>query len=144
MKYGKISGLWVSGGAESSGSSGTEQSREKQRKEKQRKNSDIITQINIGVGIINPDYQGELKVVMINNSTTLYEVQTGDKITQLIMENAETPEVVNVTNLTQTERGEEGFRSTDMTEELAEIFEIKLGHTHSSKLQPEAERLASI
>ena len=31
-----------------------------------------------------------------------------------------------------------------MTEELAEILEIKLGHTHSSKLQPEAEQLASI
>ena len=38
MKYGKISGLWVSGGVESSGSSGTEQTRERQRK-----NSDIIT-----------------------------------------------------------------------------------------------------
>ena len=40
---------------------------------------------------------------MINNGTTPYEIQLGDKIAQLIMENAETPEVINVTNLTQTE-----------------------------------------
>ena len=40
MKYGKIGGLWVGGGAESSGSSGTEWNREKG--EKQRKNKGKI------------------------------------------------------------------------------------------------------
>ena len=96
------------------------------------------------MGVINPDYHGELKVVMINNGMTPHEVQVGDKIAQLILENAETLEVVNLTNLTQTKQGEDGFRSTDMSEELAKIFEIKLGHTHSLKLRPEAEQLASI
>ena len=42
MKYGKIGGLWVSGGAESSGSSGMEWNREKG--EKQRKKIAISSQ----------------------------------------------------------------------------------------------------
>ena len=40
---------------------------------------------------------------MINNGRTPHEVQVGDKIAQLILENAETPKVINVTNLTQTQ-----------------------------------------
>ena len=104
----------------------------------------VKKQIDIGAGVIDPDYCSELKVVMINNSTAPHEVQVGDKIAQLILENTETPEVVNVTNLTQTQRGEDDFGSTNMLEELAEIFKIKLGHTHSAKLQLEAERLAAI
>ena len=31
-----------------------------------------------------------------------------------------------------------------MSEELAEIFEIKLGHAHSTTLQPREEHLASV
>ena len=100
--------------------------------------------IDIGAGVIDPDYWGELKVVMINNGTEPHHVLPRDKIAQLIVENAKTLEVINVTNLSETKQGEDGFGSTDMSEELAEIFEIKLGHAHSTTLQPKEERLASI
>ena len=58
MKYGKIGGSWVGGGAESSRSSGTERAREKQRK-----NSDIIALIPTPDGPwqwIQSDFIGEL------------------------------------------------------------------------------------
>ena len=58
--------------------------------------------IDIGAGVINPDYLGELKVVMINNGSEPHHVLPGDKIAQLIVKNAKTPEVINVTNLSET------------------------------------------
>ena len=52
-----------------------------------------------------------------------------------------TLEDVQVTDtLDPTKRGEEGFGSTRMTPELAEIFEITLGHTANAVLRPTAER----
>ena len=95
----------------------------------------IKKKINIGAGVIDLDYQGELKVVMINNGMEPHHVLPGDKIAQLIIKNAKTPAVVNVTNLSETQRGERGFGLLDMSEELTEIFEIKLGHTHSTNLR---------
>ena len=59
--------------------------------------------IDIGTGVIDLDYQGELKVVMINNGTQPHHVSPRDKIVQLIVENAETPEVINMTNLSETQ-----------------------------------------
>ena len=100
--------------------------------------------IDIGAGVVDPDYRGELKVVMINHGKETHHVQPKDKIAQLIVENAQTPEVINVTQLTDTGRADKGFGSTDMTPELAEIFEITLGHAHSSKLRPREERLKDI
>jgi dUTP pyrophosphatase len=42
--------------------------------------------IDIGVGVIDEDYQGEIKVVLINNSTIPFQVRPGDRIVQLILE----------------------------------------------------------
>ena len=95
--------------------------------------------IDIGAGVIDPDFQGELKVVMINHGKEAHQVQSGDKVAQLIVENAQTPDVVHVTELTDTARNDKGFGLTDMSPELAEIFEITLGHAHSSKLRPKEE-----
>ena len=41
--------------------------------------------INITAGIINSDYQGEVKVLLINHSNVQFEVKTGDCIAQLIV-----------------------------------------------------------
>ena len=42
--------------------------------------------INVGVGIIDSDYQGEVKVLLMNHSDIQFEVKTGDCIAQLIIE----------------------------------------------------------
>jgi dUTP pyrophosphatase len=42
--------------------------------------------IDIGAGVIDKDYRGEIKVVLINNSSIPFQVQPGDRIAQLILE----------------------------------------------------------
>ena len=71
--------------------------------------------IDIGAGVIDADYRGELKVLMFNHSNTVFNVSMKDRIAQLIIEKIENPEVVEVDALDYTtERGKEGFGSTGM------------------------------
>jgi dUTP pyrophosphatase len=67
-------------------------------------------------GVIDPDYTGELKVVLLNTDVrTPFPIRPGYRIAQLILEKYETADVVEVpsecTSLT-TERGAAGFGST--------------------------------
>jgi len=90
--------------------------------------------INIATGVIDPDYRGELKVIMVKNWTWDYEVKTGHKITQLIVEGAHTLDILLVPTLNQTERGDGGFGSMDMMPGLAEIYSVMLTHSASSMI----------
>lgn len=69
--------------------------------------------INVGAGVIDPDYRGEIKVILFNHGENDFVINQGDKIAQLILEKVETPEVIEVESLDETERGENGFGSTD-------------------------------
>lgn len=69
--------------------------------------------IDIGAGVIDPDYRGEIKVLLINNGNFL-KVRKGDKIAQIIIEKCITPEIEYVSDLDNTQRGEGGFGSTDV------------------------------
>ncbi len=66
----------------------------------------------IGGGVIDSDYRGIVKVIMINNSNENYIINFGDKIAQLIVERIYNLDPVLVTELDVTERGEKGFGST--------------------------------
>jgi dUTP pyrophosphatase len=69
-------------------------------------------------GVIDPDYQGEIKVVLQNLDTRQpFIIRPGYRIAQLILESCVTPDVVEVPNenLAQTERGEGGFGSTGVS-----------------------------
>jgi dUTP pyrophosphatase len=71
--------------------------------------------IDIGAGIVDFSFRGEVKVLMINNGLSYYELKKGDRIAQLILERIMTPEVTEVKSLdelTTTQRGEGGFGST--------------------------------
>lgn len=70
--------------------------------------------LHVGAGVIDPDYRGEVKVVLFNLSTEPFLVKPGYKIAQLIIEKCDTPEVIEVSNLGDTERGEGGFGSTGL------------------------------
>ena len=47
--------------------------------------------IDVGVGVVDSDYRGEIKVVLFNHSAEDFKVQAGDQIAQLILERIETP-----------------------------------------------------
>lgn len=68
--------------------------------------------IQIGAGVIDPDYTGEISVVIFNMGDTDFEVKKGDRIAQLILERCETPPVEEISILEETERGDGGFGST--------------------------------
>lgn len=63
-------------------------------------------------GVIDASYRGEVGVIMINLSKEAYIVEKGAKISQLLIQKVELPEVCEVTELDDTIRGEGGFGST--------------------------------
>ena len=68
--------------------------------------------IDMGVGVIDRDYRGEIGVVLFNHSAVDFQVQVGDKIVQLILKKIKTPTVEKVIVLSATNRGSGGFGST--------------------------------
>lgn len=64
-------------------------------------------------GIIDPDYHGEIKVILSNFGSTPHHILQGDKIAQIIVEHASTPNITVTDNLPTTSRGRCGFGSTD-------------------------------
>ena len=63
-------------------------------------------------GVVDASYRGEVGVIMINLSKEVYTVEKGAKISQLLIQKVELPEVCEVTELDDTIRGEGGFGST--------------------------------
>jgi len=68
--------------------------------------------IHVGAGVIDPDYTGEVGVVLFNLGTESFQVKSGDRIAQLILEQAVMAQVHVVESLTVTSRGSSGFGST--------------------------------
>ncbi|PUU81138.1 dUTPase-like protein [Tuber borchii] len=68
--------------------------------------------IDVGAGVIDADYRGQVKVLLFNHGDADFVVKEGDRIAQLILERIVTPEVVEVDELDETARGVNGFGST--------------------------------
>lgn len=64
------------------------------------------------VGLIDSDYQGELKVSVWNRSKDAYSVQPGDRIAQLVIVPVVQPQFEWVEQFPATERGVRGFGHT--------------------------------
>ncbi len=69
--------------------------------------------IDIGAGIIDGDYRGNVRVVLINNGTRIFQVLRGLRIAQLLVKEIRDTEIQVVRKLTKTERGEAGFGSSN-------------------------------
>ena len=68
--------------------------------------------IDIGAGVIDSDYRGEVKVLLFNFSDTDFKVAEGDRIAQMIIEKYTITALEEVKELDDTVRGEGGFGST--------------------------------
>ena len=69
------------------------------------------------VGVIDPDYRGEVIVGLKNTSNTPFRVRNGDRIAQMIVARCELPEPVLCEDLNETIRGAGGFGSTGKNQE---------------------------
>jgi dUTP pyrophosphatase len=71
-----------------------------------------------GIGIVNSpgtidaDYRGEIKVLLINFSEQEFEINTGDRIAQMIVARHETVNWQQVDELNETLRGAGGYGHT--------------------------------
>jgi len=68
--------------------------------------------LDIGAGVVDSSYRGEIKVLVINNGRSDYLVEFGSKIAQLILERCGDADIEVVDILSETERGYGGFGST--------------------------------
>jgi len=68
--------------------------------------------IDVGAGVIDSDYRGNVGVILFNFSDTDFVIKTGDRVAQLILERIATPDVEEVEDLDNTQRGEGGFGSS--------------------------------
>jgi dUTP pyrophosphatase len=68
--------------------------------------------IDVGAGVIDEDYRGNVGVILFNHNNVEFKVNKGDRIAQLILEKISVPDIEEVTELPDTDRGDGGFGST--------------------------------
>lgn len=65
-----------------------------------------------GVGVIDPDYRGELTIILLNTSKECRHIKRGDRIAQLVFQPAFQVILEEVAVLENTSRGTSGFGHT--------------------------------
>lgn len=70
--------------------------------------------IHVLAGVIDSDYRGEIKVILVNLGNKTLHVKKGDRIAQMIINYVITPEKITIVDNIEenTERGANGFGST--------------------------------
>ena len=90
--------------------------------------------IHIMAGVIDEDYRGEIKVLVINHSIGRYDFKKGSKICQGVLLPVSVPEVEETRDIpTETSRGEKGFGSTGT--EHKDKVEVKAKESQTENIQ---------
>ena len=64
------------------------------------------------VGVIDSDYRGEIKIVLLNHGKSVQVIEPGERVAQFVITPVLTPAYLEVESLSGTERGTGGFGST--------------------------------
>ena len=64
------------------------------------------------VGVVDSDYRGEIRVVLLNHGKVSQTIEHGERIAQFVITPVLTPAYEEVEELTETQRGVGGFGST--------------------------------
>lgn len=64
------------------------------------------------VGVIDSDYRGEIRVVLLNHGNQTQTVEHGERVAQFLITPVVTPAYMEVESLSDTDRGAGGFGST--------------------------------
>lgn len=86
----------------------------------------VKSHLEVGAGVIDSDYRGEVKVLLRNLGSQPFEVKKGDRIAQLILEKIITPDPLEVKDLDDTARGEGGFGSTGIKSLIKDVSNLSL------------------
>jgi dUTP pyrophosphatase len=68
-----------------------------------------------GVGTIDSDYRGEVKVLMVNLGSRTYTINPGDRIAQVVINPIAKADIQVVLETSETERSSGGFGSTGIS-----------------------------
>lgn len=69
--------------------------------------------IDVLAGVIDSDYRGDIGVILYNTDNNIdFEVKTGDKIAQIIIESCSSANFVKTNDLPVSKRGEGGYGHT--------------------------------
>ena len=71
----------------------------------------VLYELEVKAGVIDPDFTGNIGVVLKNNSDQPIKRLVGKQIAQLLFIKVATPTLIQVTSLARTEWGEYGFRA---------------------------------
>jgi len=63
-------------------------------------------------GVIDSDYRGEVRVLLVNHGAEPFQIRRGDRIAQLLIQRVEQAQFAPVDELPPSGRGEGGFGST--------------------------------
>ena len=64
------------------------------------------------VGVVDSDYRGEIRVVLLNHGKTAQTIEHGERVAQFLITPVLTPAYEEVKELSDTNRGSGGFGST--------------------------------
>lgn len=68
--------------------------------------------IDVGAGVIDRDYRGNVAVLLFNFGAAAFAVSCGDRIAQLVVERVADVRLEELPSLSATQRGSSGFGST--------------------------------
>ena len=63
-------------------------------------------------GVVDSDYRGEVRVVLVNHGEEPFRIEKGDRIAQLLVQPVERAAFTAVASIDETDRGGGGFGST--------------------------------
>ena len=72
--------------------------------------------IDVRAGVIDANYWGEVKVLLVNHSNVMFSVKKRDRMAQLVLEKISLVELNEVSELDEIQRRQKGFGSTGMNE----------------------------
>jgi len=101
--------------------------------------------IHCAAGVVDYDYRGEVGVVLFNYGSADFSVAVGDRIAQMILEEADMAGCVEVDSLDDTARGSAGFGSTGVSDatvatEATALHSADAIELRVKKLVPEASQ----
>ena len=101
--------------------------------------------ITVQGGVIDPDYRGEIEVILHNSTSEAYNIAPAQKIAQFIFEQAHTPMIVLTEKLDTTTRANKGFGSTGRRHRKRGIFHItptdSIWYDNTKSKKPKAKRI---
>ena len=59
--------------------------------------------IDVGAGVIDANYRGEVKILLINHSDVRFDIKKGDRIAQLVLEKISLVKLNEVSELDETQ-----------------------------------------